>query len=178
MRKRTVFSLLVALMALVALTGTCTPLAAHAQASIHLHDMVQAPSRQVRLSNIATVHGPGSQVLGRVLVATLSRPGQPVRIDVARVVQMIVRQQPALAGRFAMTGAANVSVVLASGPAAGVARNQRDRAVADRRNPGGKTDGGAFGRPAGPVGAGDRPAICVHPSGNRGRAAARGAQIA
>jgi hypothetical protein len=125
MRKRTVFSLLVALMALVALTGTCTPLAAHAQASIHLHDMVQAPSRQVRLSNIATVHGPGSQVLGRVLVATLSRPGQPVRIDVARVVQMIVRQQPALAGRFAMTGAANVSVVLASGPAAGVARNQR-----------------------------------------------------
>ncbi|MDO8299539.1 flagella basal body P-ring formation protein FlgA [Lacisediminimonas sp.] len=125
MRKRTVFSLLVALMALVALTGNCTPLAAPAQASIHLHDMVQAPSRQVRLSDIATVHGGSSQVLGLVLVATLSRPGQPVRIDAARIVQMIERQQPALAGRFAMTGAASVSVVLASEPPSGVVRNQR-----------------------------------------------------
>ncbi len=113
-----------------ALVTTAMPLAAKAPISIHLHDMVQVPSRQLRLADIATLHGDASQALGMVLVATLSRAGQPVRIDAARIVQMIRRQQPGLAGRFAMTGAGSVSVLLASEPATGVARNQHVMAQA------------------------------------------------
>jgi len=101
---------------LTLLSLLCLPLSAvHAQLTtltIELKDFAQAQARQVRLSEIAVLKADDASSLGRMVVATLAHVNQPLRIEAAQLLKIMVRQQPALRGKIQLIGATAVSVIL------------------------------------------------------------------
>lgn len=91
---------------------------------VNLRDSALVATRQARLADIADIKGASSAALGQVLVCLLTRPNQPVSVSAAAIARLVERQQPGLAGRYAMQGASRVSITYAGSLAFDVMRNQ------------------------------------------------------